>query len=107
MIDINDFSAYDYIDNHQYLIMNEEQASALLRVLGDESRLRILRLLLIRGETCACRFLEDVKCGQATLSHHLAMLARVGLVIVRKDGTRRLYRVNHELYSTLLRYIAK
>lgn len=76
--------------------MEESAASRIYKALGDPSRLAIVRYLAVHGETCACRFLEIVGCGQPTLSHHLSVLSKAGLVASRKDGNRVLYVLNGE-----------
>lgn len=76
--------------------MEENSASYIYKALGDPSRLAIVRYLAAHGETCACRFLEVVGCSQPTLSHHLSVLSKAGLVASRKDGNRVLYALNGE-----------
>ncbi len=61
----------------------------VLRSLGDPVRLSIVRqLLACRDEKSCSGFQHDVT--KATLSHHLAILAEVGIIRARPDGTRRL-----------------
>ncbi|MFA5421905.1 MAG: metalloregulator ArsR/SmtB family transcription factor [Bacilli bacterium] len=83
--------------------MEYKKACELYKILGDESRLEIVRLLQNTGEMCACNFLQFVKCGQATLSHHLDVLAKADLVYRRREGTRILYRANSELINDLMK----
>lgn len=73
--------------------MGEEEFQKLLRffkVLGDESRLRILGLLATRE--CSVEELAallDLK--EPTVSHHLAKLKELGLVSMRPQGNTHLY----------------
>jgi len=64
----------------------EESLLAALRALADPTRLRILRLLASAGApVCVCDIVPAVGVRQPTVSHHLAILRRAGLV----DGLRR------------------
>lgn len=65
--------------------MDEKKLAVLLKALGDENRIRILRLLR-QGEKCACRLLEELEISQPTLSHHMKILCEAGIVCAHKDG---------------------
>ena len=66
------------------------QASRLardLRLLGDPVRLQILDLLASRpGEVCVCDLVASLPVRQPTISHHLRLLRRAGLVTVQRRG---------------------
>jgi ArsR family transcriptional regulator len=64
----------------------------LFKALADETRLRILGLLLT-GEVCVCDIHESLKIPQSKASRHLAYLRRVGLVDTRRDGLWIHYRL--------------
>src|SRR5262245_57629083 len=57
----------------------------LFKALADETRLRILGLLLA-GEVCVCDIHESLKIPQSKASRHLAYLRRAGLVETRREG---------------------
>ena len=57
----------------------------LFKALGDETRLRILNLLL-RGELCVCDIMKILEMGQSKVSRHLAYLRNAGLVTDRREG---------------------
>ena len=65
---------------------------AVFRALADETRLRILGLLL-SGEVCVCDIHESLKIPQSKASRHLAYLRRSGLVETRRDGLWIHYRL--------------
>ena len=65
---------------------------AVFRALADETRLRILGLLL-SGEVCVCDIHESLKVPQPKASRHLAYLRRSGLVETRRDGLWIHYRL--------------
>jgi ArsR family transcriptional regulator, arsenate/arsenite/antimonite-responsive transcriptional repressor len=64
----------------------------LFKALADETRLRILGLLLT-GEVCVCHIHESLKIPQSKASRHLAYLRRSGLVATRRDGLWIHYRL--------------
>jgi ArsR family transcriptional regulator len=65
---------------------------ALFKALADETRLRILGLLLT-GEVCVCDIHESLKIPQPKASRHLAYLRRSGLVETRRSGLWIHYRL--------------
>lgn len=71
---------------------NYADVSFQFKTLGDESRLRILSML-ISGEKCACKLLDELQITQPTLSHHMRILAASGLVRTRKEGKWRHYTI--------------
>lgn len=63
----------------------EQETALLFKALGDENRIRILKLLR-GGEKCACRLLEELNISQPTLSHHMKILCACGIVKGRREG---------------------
>jgi len=55
------------------------------KALADVTRLRILGLLAFR-EMCVCEIMVALDLTQPTASHHLGILANVGLLRDRKAG---------------------
>jgi ArsR family transcriptional regulator len=71
----------------------EKQAAELetvLKALGDRNRLRIVNMLLrADGEAvCVCEFEPFLGLSQGTVSHHLKVLVKAGLVEREGRGTR-------------------
>jgi DNA-binding transcriptional ArsR family regulator len=62
-----------------------EDLGALLRALGDETRLRIFSLLT-KAELCVCEIEDILDLSQSLVSNHLAVLRRAGLVESRRDA---------------------
>ncbi|GFO53493.1 transcriptional regulator [Geomonas sp. Red276] len=56
------------------------------KALADETRLRILALLLGEGELCVCDIIAALKQPQSTISRHLAILRKAGWVNDRRRG---------------------
>jgi DNA-binding transcriptional ArsR family regulator len=66
-----------------------------LDVLHDPTRRRVLELLR-DGEKSVREITEATPVSQPAVSQHLRILREAGLVAVRPDGARRLYRVDHD-----------
>ncbi len=62
----------------------------ILGVISDPTRFSILSALS-NYERCACGIPTLVKKSQPAVSQHLAVLKSVGLVVMRRDGARRMY----------------
>ena len=65
--------------------MDAQKAAGIFKALGDENRIRILKMLCT-GEKCACKLLEELNISQPTLSHHMKILCDAGIVTGRKEG---------------------
>ncbi len=74
--------------------------AARLKALGHPARIGIIRQLQQQdfccGELCAC-----LPLAQSTVSQHLDVLRRAGLVELHLEGTRSRYRLNRETFRTL------
>lgn len=77
------------------LELDERKTATIFKAFCDENRIRILKLL-ITGEKCACRLLEEVHITQPTLSHHMKILCDSGIVVGRKDGKWMYYSISSE-----------
>ncbi len=68
------------------------QAAHTFKALSDDTRLRIMGLLL-KGELCVCDLMEVLKLPQSTASRHLAYLRNAGLVSSRRQGLWMFYQL--------------
>ncbi len=69
-----------------------ESIVTIAKALSEEKRLRVL--MALRGrELCSCRISELLKLTDSTVSTHMAVLKRAGLVESRKDGRWVYYRL--------------
>jgi len=64
--------------------------SRLLKLVGEESRLKLLCMLL-QNEYCVCELLSAFEMSQSLISHHLADLKQAGLIESIKKGRRVYY----------------
>lgn len=67
----------------------------LFRALGDESRLRILRLLA-SGDLYLTEIAERMGLSKPTVSHHLAQLRAAGLVTITEAGALTYYSLRRD-----------
>lgn len=85
--------------------MNEKDIATIFKAFCDENRIRILQLLL-DGEKCACRLLEEMNITQPTLSHHMKILCDSGIVVGRKEGKWIHYSLSEEGIESAQRCLA-
>jgi ArsR family transcriptional regulator len=76
------------------------ELSGLLRVLADENRLRIMKLLT-QQERCVCDIMAELDLTQPLASHHLGVLKRAGLVRDRQDAQWVYYSIDPEGLAAL------
>lgn len=69
-----------------------KKTSQLFKALSDNTRLRILGLLL-EGELCVCDLVAILGLPQSTVSRHLAYLRNSGLVSDNRQGVWMHYRL--------------
>lgn len=65
---------------------------ALFKAFADPTRLRVMNVLAA-GELCVCDVVEILGLPQPTVSRHLALLRREGLVEVSRDWKYAHYRL--------------
>ena len=80
-----------------------------LSALGQKSRLRVFRLLISRGPKGmpAGEVAEQLRVPANTMSSHLAVLERAGLVSSRKEGRSVIYAVNLDGTRKLLAFLVE
>jgi ArsR family transcriptional regulator, arsenate/arsenite/antimonite-responsive transcriptional repressor len=74
------------------------------RALADETRLRIV-MLLLHGELCVCDLMAILDSPQSKLSRHLAYLKHSGIVSGRREGVWMHYSLKdplNDLYQSHL-----
>ena len=86
-------------------MLSEKDIATIFKAFCDENRIRILQLLL-DGEKCACRLLEEMNITQPTLSHHMKILCDSGIVVGRKEGKWIHYSLSEEGIESAQRYLA-
>lgn len=87
--------------------MSAPHALAALAALGQPTRLQIFRLLMRHGPGAlpAGLIAETIGCPHNTLSSHLSILARAGLIRGTRDGRAILYRADIEGMRALIGFL--
>ncbi|MBV8890697.1 MAG: winged helix-turn-helix transcriptional regulator [Acidobacteria bacterium] len=94
---------------------NTHNFDRMLRAVADPTRRRILTALKQKGVCsigkdiglCACDIEERVRLTQPTISHHMSVLKKAGLVEAKKEGQWMWYRRNEAAVRDLARNLRK
>lgn len=76
--------------------------SELFRVLGDETRTKII-YLLSEQELCVCDLAEILDMSMPAVSHHLRLLRTMRLVKYRREGKQVYYTLDDHHIVNLIR----
>ena len=77
-----------------------------LKAMADPVRVRLMSLLLAGDEMCTCDLAPAVGVTEATVSHHLSVLKKAGLVDAgERRGMNVYYRARRESLTALCRVI--
>ena len=76
--------------------------SRLFRVLANDTRVRLLQVLVSRNEASVGELAAALDMRIQAVSNQLQRLADQGVLAVRRDGTRMLYRVDDPCVAELL-----
>jgi ArsR family transcriptional regulator len=82
---------------------NVNRAIESYKATGEETRLRILRLLRqARGELCVCEIVDALEKPQYTVSKGLTVLRNARLVEERREGKFMMYKLLHSPFNDKL-----
>lgn len=80
----------------------------VIKALSDETRLRILRVLMER-ECCVCEIMQALDISQSRSSRNLGILENAGFVKSKRDGLWTVHFIDvqnaEKYYATLIRTI--
>jgi DNA-binding transcriptional ArsR family regulator len=79
------------------------EAAALLKLLGNESRLLILCRLALSGEMSVSSLAAAAGLSQSALSQHLAKMREEGLLATRREGQTVFYHIADANAARLLK----
>lgn len=71
------------------------------RLLGDPTRLAVLRAVMMGGEMSVGQIVEATGRGLANVSKHLKLLAEAGLLARRKEGSQVFYRLDDPVVTKI------
>ncbi|MGI9596614.1 MAG: metalloregulator ArsR/SmtB family transcription factor [Acidimicrobiales bacterium] len=84
--------------------LDDEEATQLastLKALADPVRLRLVNLISRSGEACACDLPALLDRTQPTISHHLTILVKAGLLDREQRGKWAWFRLNPDRLTEL------
>ena len=73
-----------------------KNTAQVFKALSDETRLRIMGLLIAGEELCVCDIIAALDLPQSTVSRHLAYLRNSGLLEDRRQGVWMYYRLSQD-----------
>ena len=94
-VEVANETAINYIRIGEYRTTEApmKNLASAFKALADESRLRILNILIHSGELCVCDIERVMGFTQTKVSRHLGYLKRAGLVTDRREGLWILYSI--------------
>jgi len=82
------------------------EVAVRLKALADPVRVQLMSLLLAAEEVCTCDLAPAVQLTEATVSHHLAVLRKAGLITVgERRGMNVYYRARRDALGALVRVL--
>ncbi|MEO8425447.1 MAG: metalloregulator ArsR/SmtB family transcription factor [Actinomycetota bacterium] len=78
-----------------------------LKALGHPVRLGVAMHLAAKPETCACDFAEVFGVSQPTISEHLRVLRKAGLVTTKRRGTQICYSLDPAAVREIARLVER
>jgi DNA-binding transcriptional ArsR family regulator len=87
--------------------MDERQALVAFSALSQETRLRVLRMLVVAGTDglAAGVIAEKADVSASNVSFHLKELERAGLASARRDARSIIYSAEYDALSGLIRFL--
>lgn len=87
--------------------MEERQALSVFAALSQETRLRIVRLLVVAGDEGfpAGAIAEQLGTAASTMSFHLKELEQAGLVRSRRESRSIIYTAEYDALSGVIRFL--
>ncbi|WP_404405590.1 ArsR/SmtB family transcription factor [Jeotgalibacillus malaysiensis] len=70
-----------------------EKASAALKLMGDKTRLTMLRILADH-DCCVCEFVEIFQMSQPSVSQHVRKMKDIGMIKEQRKGQWIVYSLN-------------
>lgn len=84
------------------------EMAALLRALADPTRVQIVTLLAEHaGEVCVCDITGNFHLDQSTISHHLRLLRKAGIIESVKHGVWSYYFLRPGVWQPILQLVRR
>ncbi|GAA0116785.1 ArsR/SmtB family transcription factor [Clostridium senegalense] len=98
------FKHKEFIDKIRDKNSNYKNYDAILKILGDKSKLNIIKLLN-KSEMYGTEIAEKLNLTTATVSHHMSQLSVVGLVTLDRSDTKVYYKLNKKRLKEVVLYL--
>ena len=83
-------------------IKQMEDAAYVLKAISNGTRLCVISLLSGRDELNVSQLVEELKCEQSLLSHHLTDMRAKGILNCRRDGKNCYYSLKNKQIVQIL-----
>jgi ArsR family transcriptional regulator len=83
------------------MLISMKTTAQIFKTLSDETRLRIMSLLITGQELCVCDIIAVLDLPQSTVSRHLAYLRNSNLLEDRRQGIWMYYRINQDIEKNI------
>jgi ArsR family transcriptional regulator, lead/cadmium/zinc/bismuth-responsive transcriptional repressor len=84
------------------------ELAKLLKITGDESRLKILCVIFDKNKICVSDIASDTHMSVATVSHHLQVMSKENLITPLRDGKKICYQlVKSSFVKDLKKFVCK
>lgn len=81
-----------------------ENVSYFFKGLADETRLKIITLLWLE-DLCLCEIVAALNGASSTISHHIKIMEKGGLIQSRREGKFTIYRLNKEKLLNVIPFL--
>ena len=82
-----------------------EKASNFFNGLADETRLKIISLLWM-SDLCMCEIVAALNTPSSTISHHLKIMEKGGVIESRREGKFTIFKLNKKKLTHILSYLS-
>ncbi|WP_342258981.1 metalloregulator ArsR/SmtB family transcription factor [Spiroplasma endosymbiont of Dioctria linearis] len=80
----------------------------IFKTLGDPTRLQIINMICDCGcSKCAQNILDNLNITQPTLSYHMKVLEKVGLITSIKEKNSKIYKINNPVIDQLKLFVSE
>jgi DNA-binding transcriptional ArsR family regulator len=89
------------------IVMDSEElakTAAFFKGMADETRLKIMSLLWLE-DMCMCEIVAALDGAPSTISHHLKIMEKGGVILSRREGKFTIYSVDKEKLSKIIPYL--
>lgn len=83
-----------------------ERTAEFYKALANPVRLQIVQMLL-DGELCQCEIHPNISVSQSTVSSYLTQLVKAGILVSRKEGQKRIYKIANKKIPRFFKLVSE